>query len=78
MPYRCRGCRKHFSVRTGTIMAESRLPLHKWLMAIRIMTTAREGIPVTRMARELGTTRKTALFLSRRIHEAWKCRRLTR
>jgi transposase-like protein len=45
MPYRCRDCRKHFSVRTGTVLAESRLPLHKWLMAIYMMTTARKGIP---------------------------------
>ena len=29
MPYRCRDCRKHFSVRTGTALAESRLPLQK-------------------------------------------------
>lgn len=36
MPYRCKDCRKHFSVRTGTILGESRLPLHKWLTAIYI------------------------------------------
>ena len=56
MPYRCRDCRQHFSVRTGTVLAESRLPLQKWLMAIYMMTTARKGIPSTQMARELGIT----------------------
>ena len=71
MPYRCRDCRKHFSVRTGTVLAESRLPLHKWLMAIYMMTTARKGIPSTQMARELGVTQKTAWFLSQRIRETW-------
>ena len=71
MPYRCRDCRKHFSVRTATVLAESRLPLHKWLMAIYMMTTARKGIPSTQMARELGVTQKTAWFLSQRIRETW-------
>lgn len=71
MPYRCRDCRKHFSVRTGTVLEESRLPLHKWLMAIYMMTTARKGIPSTQMARELGITQKSAWFLAQRIRETW-------
>ncbi len=71
MPYRCRDCRQHFSIRTGTILAESRLPLHKWLMAIYMMTTARKGIPSTQMARELGITQKSAWFLAQRIRETW-------
>jgi transposase-like protein len=71
MPYRCKACRKHFSVRTGSVLAESRLPLHKWLMATYMMTTARKGIPSTQMARELGITQKSAWFLAQRIRETW-------
>lgn len=71
MPYRCKSCRKHFSVRVGMVLSESRLPLHKWLMAIYMMTTARKGIPSTQMARELGVTQKTAWFLAQRIRETW-------
>lgn len=71
MPYRCRDCRKHFSVRTGTVLEESRLPLQKWLLAIYMLTTAREGIPSTQMAKELGVTQKTAWFLAQRIRETW-------
>jgi transposase-like protein len=71
MPYRCKDCRKHFSVRTGTVLEESRLPLQKWLMAIYLMTTARKGIPSTQMAKELGITQKSAWFLAQRIREAW-------
>ena len=71
MPYRCKACRKHFSVRTGTVLAESRLPLHKWLMAIYMITTAKKGIPSTQMAKQLGVTQKTAWFLANRIREAW-------
>lgn len=71
MAYRCRDCRKHFSVRTGTVLAESRLPLQKWLMAIYMMTTARKGIPSTQMAKELGITQKSSWFLAQRIRETW-------
>lgn len=71
MPYRCKTCRKHFSVRTGTVLAESRLPLQKWLLAMYMMTTARKGISSVQMAKELGTTQKTAWFLSQRIRETW-------
>jgi transposase-like protein len=71
MAYRCRDCRQHFSVRTGTVLAESRLPLQKWLMAIYMMTTARKGIPSTQVARELGITQKSAWFLCQRIRETW-------
>ena len=71
MAYRCKSCRKHFSVRTGTVISESRLPLQKWLLAIYMLTSARKGIPSTQMARELGVTQKTAWFLAQRIRETW-------
>lgn len=71
MPYRCKDCRKHFSVRTGTVLAESRLPLQKWLLAIFMLTSARKGIPSSQIARELGVTQKSAWFLAQRIRETW-------
>ena len=69
-PYRCRDCRKHFSVRTNTIMAQSNLPLHKFLFAIYLLTTARKGMSSLQLARELGTTQKTAWHLAHRIRKA--------
>ncbi len=71
MPYRCKDCRKHFSVRTDTALEESRLPLQKWLMAMYMMTTARKGIPSTQMAKELGITQKSAWFLAQRIRQGF-------
>jgi len=71
MAYRCKECRKHFSVRTGTVLAESRLPLLKWLLAIYMLTSAKKGIPSTQMVRELVITQKTAGFLAQRIWETW-------
>ena len=71
MAYRCRKCRKHFSVRTGTVLAESKVPLRKWLMAIYLLTTSRKGISSIQLAKTLGVTQKTAWFLAHRIREAW-------
>lgn len=72
MPYRCQGCRKHFSIRTGTVLAESKIPLVKWFFAIYLMTTARKGISSVQLAKELGVTQKTAWFLEHRIREAYR------
>lgn len=70
MPYRCKDCRSHFSVRTGTVLAESKLGLHKWLLAIYMLHTARKGVSSIQMAKELGITQKSAWFLNHRIREA--------
>ncbi|MHB8347393.1 MAG: IS1595 family transposase [Acidiferrobacterales bacterium] len=74
MAYRCRECRKHFSVRTNTILAEGKIGLHKWLMAIYMLHTARKGVSSTQMAKELGVTQKTAWFLDHRIREGMAAR----
>lgn len=71
MPYRCRDCRKFFSVRTGTILTESKLPLQKWLLAIYILTNTNKGVSSIQLAEYLDTTQKTAWFLGHRIRETW-------
>jgi transposase-like protein len=71
MTYRCKICRKHFSVRTDSIFADSKISLHKWLMAIYMMTTAKKGISSIQIAKQLGVTQKTAWFMSQRIREGW-------
>jgi transposase-like protein len=74
MPYRCRDCRKHFSVRTGTVMAESKIGLRKWLLAIYLFHTSRKGISSIQLAKHLGITQKSAWFLSHRIRESMENR----
>ena len=71
MPYRCKDCRKYFSVRTNTVVSQSNLPLHKFLYAIYLLVTYRNGISSIRFARELGITQKSARFLDHRIRLAW-------
>lgn len=72
MPCRCKECRKHFSVRVGTILEDSKLPLQKWLLAIYVLTNAKKGVSSVQLAEYLGCTQKTAWFLAHRIREAWQ------
>lgn len=69
MPYRCRDCRKWFSVRTGTVMQSSKLPLRDWAIAIYLVNTNLKGISSMKLHRELDITQKTAWHLSMRIRE---------
>lgn len=73
-PYHCKHCRKYFSVRVGTSMQGSLIPLQKWLMATYLMTTARKGISSCQLSREMHITQKSAYFLLSRIREAWSTR----
>ena len=69
--YRCRSCRKDFTVKTRTIMADSKLPLSKWAMAYYLVTTNLKGVSSMKMHRDLNITQKTAWFLEHRIRETW-------
>lgn len=71
MPYRCRGCRKYFSVKTGTVMESSKLGCQVWAMAIYLLNTGIKGTSSLKLHRDLGITQKTAWHLAHRIREAW-------
>ena len=71
-PYRCRDCRFDFSVKTGTVMQGSNLPLSKWALAAYLMTTNLKGVSSMKLHRDLGVTQKTAWFLAHRIRKAWE------
>ncbi|MYC31721.1 MAG: IS1595 family transposase [Chloroflexi bacterium] len=69
MRWHCPDCRRYFSVRTNTVMAQSRIPLRTWLFAIYLFHTNRKGISTKQLVRELGISKKAAWFLSMRIRE---------
>ena len=71
MPCRCRSCRRRFSVRTGTVMAESKLGFRLWVVAIYLLTTGLKGTSSMKLHRDLGVTRKSAWHLAHRIRETW-------
>jgi transposase-like protein len=68
--YRCRQCSEDFTVRTGTVMERSHVPLHKWVYAMYLVVTARKGISSMQLAKEIGITQKSAWFVLQRLREA--------
>lgn len=70
--YKCRACRKPFTVKVGTIFESSHIKLHVWLQAIFLLCSSKKGISSNQLSRSLGITLKSAWFLSHRIREAMR------
>lgn len=68
--WRCLECAYHFSVRAGTVLQDSKLPLSKWMLATYMVCEAKKGISSNQLKRMLGVTYKTAWFLTHRIRGA--------
>ncbi len=60
MPYRCRDCRKRFSVRSGTVMTDTKLGYRQWALALYLLTTGVKGVSSMKLRRDLGITQKSA------------------
>lgn len=70
--WKCKECRKQFTVRVGTIFEDSHIPLHKWLLAIHLLCASKKGMSSHQIHRQLGITYKAAWFMTHRIREAMK------
>ncbi|MGA2233840.1 MAG: IS1595 family transposase, partial [Tepidisphaeraceae bacterium] len=68
--YHCANCKQDFTIRTGTVFGESKLPLRKWFMAVYLLSTTSKGISSVQLAKHLGVTQKTAWFMAHRIRAA--------
>ena len=71
MPYWCTAGRHYFSVRTGTVLESSKVPLQKWVWAIYLDVTSLKGVSSMKLHRDLGVCQKTAWFMQQRIREAF-------
>lgn len=71
MPYWCADCRSYFSVKTGTPMANSKIPLRKWAVAIYLCMTNLKSVSSMKLHRDLKISQKSAWFMLHRIREAW-------
>ncbi len=68
--WKCKGCRKQFSAKVGTIFEDSALPLSKWFPAFWLIVNAKNGISSYEIGRSLGVTQKTGWFMLQRIRLA--------
>lgn len=71
LPYWCPSCRRAFSIRIGTTLERSRVPLRKWAFAVYLYVTSLKGVSSMKLHRDLGVTQKTAWFMLHRLREAW-------
>lgn len=70
--YKCKECRKQFTVTVGTIFERSKVPLKDWVYAFAAMCASKKGISALQLQRELGCQYKTAWFMCHRIRLAMK------
>jgi transposase-like protein len=68
--YDCQSCHYHFSVRAGTVLQDSKLPLWKWFLGTFLMIEAKKGVSSNQLKRMLGLSYKSSWFLSHRIRAA--------
>lgn len=68
----CKGCKKQFTVKVGTIFEDSALGMDKWMTAVWMIVNCKNGISSHELARSLGVTQKSAWFMLHRIREALK------
>lgn len=71
MPYRCKDCREHFSVRTGTVLERSHIPMRKWAWGIYLWTTSLKGVSAMKLHRDLKLSYKSAWFMAHRLREVF-------
>ncbi|MCC8089617.1 MAG: IS1595 family transposase [Rikenellaceae bacterium] len=65
--YKCKECRKRFTVTVGTMFEGSNVSLEKWFYAIYIFLSHKKGISSVQLAKDINVTQKTAWFMLHRI-----------
>lgn len=68
--YKCRACRKQFTVTVGTVFEDSHIPLSKWLLAIHLLASSKKGMSAHQLHRNLGISYKGAWFMAHRLRYA--------
>jgi transposase-like protein len=68
--YKCKDCRKPFSVTVGTVMERSHIPLAKWVLAATLMASSKKGMSAHQLHRMMDVSYEAAWFLFHRLREA--------
>ncbi len=74
----CKGCKKQFTVKVGTIFEDSALGMDKWMIAVWLIVNAKNGISSYEIARALGITQKSAWFMMHRVRLAMHSKEFVR
>ena len=72
MPYWCSDCRSYFSVKTGTSLEASKIPLRKWAFSIYLHLTNLKGVSSMKLHRDIGVSQPCAWFMLQRIRKSWE------
>ncbi|MEO6849306.1 MAG: IS1595 family transposase [Mucilaginibacter sp.] len=72
--FKCKAkeCHKKFTVTTGTVLENTKIPLRLWFATIYLATAHKKGISSLQLSRDLNITQKTAWFLLHRVREMFK------
>ena len=70
--WKCRKCRKQFSVLTGTIFHGTKIPVRTWIFVVFEMASSKNGVAAREIERKYGLTPKSAWYMVHRIREAMK------
>jgi transposase-like protein len=70
--WKCRACRKQFSVKVGTIFEDSPITLQKWLPALWMLVNDKNGISSYELHRALEISQKSAWFVLHRLRMVLK------
>lgn len=68
--WKCKACKRQFSVKVRTIFEDSALGMDKWLPAIWLIANSKNGVSSHELGRSLGVTQKSAWFMLHRIRLA--------
>lgn len=70
--WKCKACGKQFSVKVGTMMEDSPIPLSKWLLAMWMLGNCRNGVSSYEIHRAIGVSQKAGWFMLQRIRLAMR------
>lgn len=68
--YKCKACRRQFSVTKGTIFEDSKIPLRTWITVMYRMCSSKKGVSALQIQREFGLSYESAWFMCHRIRYA--------
>ncbi len=68
--FRCKGCKKDFTITSGTLFASHKLPLRGYLAAIAVFCNEVKGKSALALSRDLGLSYKSAFVLLHKLREA--------